>query len=175
MGLSPKKVELVQYKSTWNTEFLKEKEALDLLFKDDIVTIEHVGSTSIPNIKAKPIIDIVVGLKQFEYGERYIEPLLELGYIFKGHLGKSRRYFFSKGNDIERTHHLHLVEFGDRNWKNQILFRDYLLANSDIAKEYNELKQLLEEKYSDDRTSYTDKKSKFVLEIISKAKKIDLS
>jgi len=170
MGLQLSKVELLDYDSSWHFKFLDEKEMLISLFGKDIVEIEHVGSTAISTIKSKPIIDIVVGLKKLENGEQYIHSLKSLGYSYKGHMGKSKRYFFSKGSEFEMTHHLHLVQYEDDNWNNQILFKEYILSNPDIARIYNDLKISLQVKYPNDREKYTEGKSSFIVETIREAK-----
>ncbi|WP_352169698.1 GrpB family protein [Proteiniborus sp. MB09-C3] len=132
--------------------------------------MQHVGSTSIPGLESKPIIDIVIGVKKLDDGFNCIEPLANLGYQYKGSLGESKRFFFSKGDEKNKTHHVHIVEYGDKNWENQILLRDYLLQNKDAKDEYETLKRTLAKEYADDRETYASKKVEFILETIKQAR-----
>lgn len=167
MSLSPTEVRLQPYDSKWQVSFLKEREVLHEVFSDHQVIIEHVGSTAIPGLDAKPIIDIVVALEDLNDGQLYIEKLEQLNYIYKGHMGESNRYFFSKGNDEIRTHHLHVVEYGDQNWLNLTQFRDYLLEHEEVKLTYCRLKKMLAEKYPNNRLQYTLEKSTFIEHCLS--------
>jgi len=130
--------------------------------QDDLVDIQHVGSTAIPELIAKPVIDILVGLKKLENGEKYISSLQEINYQYKGHMGKSNRYFFSKFHFNKNTYNLHLTEFEDHNWNKMIRFRDLLKMNKNTKEEYNRLKMELSLKYSDNRNQYTEEKAAFI-------------
>jgi GrpB-like predicted nucleotidyltransferase (UPF0157 family) len=129
-----------------------------------IISIEHVGSTSIPGIPAKPIIDIGISVKDYNEAEICIKPIEDLGYEYKGELGITRRHYFTKGDP--RTHHLHMNEINSKDWNNQIKFRDFLRKNGDYAKEYSEIKIKLAEKFSDDREAYLYGKAPFIEKIL---------
>lgn len=166
VGLAPNKVDLYEYRSEWKTDYLQEEERLKEIFEGYYVDIQHVGSTSIPGMCAKPIIDIVVGLIRLGDGERFIATMEKFGYHYKGHTGISNRYFFSKGRVDYRTHHIHLVQYKDENWMNQIVFRDYLKNHPKSVEEYTRIKCDLQVKYMNDREMYTNLKSRFIREII---------
>ncbi len=139
-----------------------------------VLDIQHVGSTSIPEAKAKPIIDIAVGVKSLKNGEKCIKPLKQLGYEYKHSAGIKGRHFFAKGSEKNRTHYIHIVKLNGRFWKNCILFRDYLRKHKRAVKEYNELKEKLAKKYKNDRDTYAAQKDSFIQKIIKKAEKFNL-
>lgn len=160
------RVDLVFHDPSWKETYKTEKEIILSVINKNVVSIEHVGSTSVPNINSKPIIDIVIGLESLIECESYIAMLVDIGYVFKGHMGKSNRYYFYKlVNEIEMFH-LHVVEYCDQNWYNLVLFRDILLNNKQIRIKYNELKANLEKKHYKDRKTYTSLKSDFIIEVL---------
>ncbi|MBS4537713.1 GrpB family protein [Clostridium sp. D2Q-11] len=169
IGLPRGKVKLSPYSKEWSILFEKEKDELIKSIGKFIIDIQHVGSTSIPHMDSKPIIDIVIGIKELKDGLQCMKPLEKLGYHYKGHMGKSNRLFFAKGNEDNRTHHVNIVEYGDKNWTNLILFRDYLIKHQDFKHEYEVLKKRLAREYGDDRNTYTCKKEDFILNTIELA------
>jgi len=170
IGLENEKVKLSPYNPVWEKLYKKEEKILIPVIERYRLDIEHIGSTSILGAKAKPIIDIAVGVKNLKDGERLIKPLKKLGYECKHDASIEKRYFFTKGGENHTTHHLHIVKFNSKLWKNQIIFRDYLRKNKKIVKKYNELKEELAEKYKNDRKKYVAGKDKFIKSIIKKAK-----
>ena len=126
-----------------------------------IIAVEHLGSTSICGISAKPILDIGAAIENFSDGERLVAPLENLGYIFRGENGIPGRHYFVKG-EPRRTHHLHIVEAKSDFWKGHRLFRDYLRENPAAAKEYENLKKSLAETHAEDRRQYTAGKAAFI-------------
>ena len=170
LGLSKNSVILYPHSKEWNVLFERERINLYNCIKEDVIDIQHVGSTSISSMYSKPIIDIVVAIKDFKDGFRLIDDVGSIGYHFKGSLGKSNRFFFWKGNESNNTHNLHIVEYGDKNWENQILFRDFMNNHSDYRDKYCSLKMELANKYKDDRYTYTKEKTEFILDVIQLAK-----
>jgi len=171
LGLQRGTVRLEEYNPEWNDLFKEEKELLLQTFGDRIIAIEHIGSTAIPRLPAKPIIDINVAVPSLDDINDFITKLQELGYEYIPERRFSDRQFFPKGPSEKRTHHLNLVEItSETGWKNQLLFRDYLQRHIEVKNEYAKLKKELAEKYAGNRDEYTERKSKFVIEIISKAK-----
>lgn len=160
IGLEKGIVRLAQYSPEWKTLYEKEERLLKDLIGKCIIDIQHIGSTSIPNMIAKPIIDIGIAIADFEEGKRCIEPIESLGYEYKGENGIPKRHYFVKGDPT--THHLHIVEIDSAEWKKNITFRDALRKNENLAKEYAELKLSLAEKFKYDRVAYTDGKTDFV-------------
>jgi GrpB-like predicted nucleotidyltransferase (UPF0157 family) len=171
IGLRRKKVRISSYKPAWKKLYKKEEKLLRSVIGEYILDIQHVGSTSIPGAKAKPIIDIVIGLEKLKDGEKCIKPLKKLGYEYYRDTAARGRYFFAKGSEKNRTHYIHMGKLNGRFWKNHILFRDYLRKHKKAVKEYNELKEDLSKKYKDDRDAYTSHKDAFIKGIIKKAEK----
>ncbi|MBU4204957.1 GrpB family protein [Patescibacteria group bacterium] len=171
IGLQSKKVRLFSYNPAWKRLYKEEEKLLRFVIGKYVLDIQHVGSTSIPGAKAKPIIDIAIGVKNLKEGEKCIKPLKQLGYEYKHNAGIKGRHFFVKGNEINRTHYVHIEKLDGRLWKNHIIFRDYLRKYKETVKEYNELKEKLAKKYKDDRDTYTAWKDSFIQGIIKKAEK----
>lgn len=171
VGLQRKKVTLFFYNPAWKRLYKKEAKFLRSVIGKYVLDIQHVGSTSIPGVKAKPIIDIAIGVKNLKNGEKCIKPLKQLGYEYKHSAGIKGRHFFAKGSEMNRTHYVHIEKLDGRPWKNHIIFRDYLRKYKKAVKEYNELKEKLAKKYKDDRDTYTAQKDSFIRGIIKKAEK----
>lgn len=170
IGLKRGTVELLPYTDKWKKLYSKEEKIILSLIKDYVIDIQHVGSTAIAGLNAKPIIDIIIGLKTFDYLAIIIQKLEANGYIYRPQSGTDERVLFVKGNDDIITHHIHVVKWNSDEWNNHVFFRDYLIKHDEIAKEYSNLKNKLGEKYKDDRYAYTDGKSEFIQNIIMWAK-----
>jgi GrpB-like predicted nucleotidyltransferase (UPF0157 family) len=144
---------------------------------DKVVAIEHIGSTAVPGLGAKPIIDIMVGLRRLSDAEDCIEPLRGIGYEYVPELEAEipeRRYFHKGPSSVpEKHYHLHMVEIHGEFWNIQILFRDYLRTHFDSAREYFKLKEELAAKYRFNREAYTEAKSSFIKSTIAKARDQD--
>lgn len=127
IGLKRGTVELVEHNPDWSILFEQEKQLLLETFGDRILAVEHIGSTAIPGIIAKPIIDINVAAESLDDIDDFIIKLQELGYEYIHERRYADRQFFPKGPSERRTHHLNLVELDSQTaWVNQLLFRDYL-------------------------------------------------
>lgn len=171
LGLKRGTVKIVLYNSDWPKEFEKEKYLLQKTFGSKIVAIEHIGSTAIPGMASKPIIDINMAIPSLELAESYIKPLEKLGYRYMKERWFEDRYFFPKGSKNNRTHHLNLVEITSENaWGSMLLFRDYLIGHPDVKNAYAKLKIELAKKNANNRETYTEAKSDFVRNVINKAK-----
>ena len=167
-------VVLAAYDPSWPEIFAGEAWAIRQALGDALVGIEHVGSTSIPGLASKPIIDIVVSVTSLEAGTARVSALEALGYDCRGENGIPGRLFFRKGLvEFKRTHHLHLVEAGHEQWKSMLLFRDYLRSHPGDARRYEELKRTLAAKFRDNRSAYTNGKADFVQTVLVKAKTPD--
>lgn len=173
IGLQRKKVVLLPYNPAWKKFYKKEEKLLHTAIGKYVMDIRHVGSTSIPGAKSKPIIDIAIGVRNLKLGEKCIKPLKKIGYEYRHSAGVKGRHFFAKGTEKNRTHYLHLEKINGKNWQDQILFRDYLRCHKQAVRGYNILKVRLAKKYKDDRDTYTSKKDKFIRNIIDKAKKAE--
>lgn len=170
IGLKRGIVKLSPYNKKWTTLFDQERKSLNKALGSDI-RIEHVGSTSIPDILAKPIIDIAVGYPKENQRENIFKLLESLGYQDMGDKDKVNYRFFAKGPDNNRTHYIHLVEINSPNWDELVLFRDFLLKDKKAREDYNKLKKDLAKKYSNIREKYTGGKAKFINNILDRAKK----
>ena len=167
-----KKIYLAPYSEQWPVEFEKEKGILLQTIGDWVQDIQHVGSTAIPGLSAKPVIDIMIGVRSLEEADQYCVPRLKaLGYdyIHKYEVElPNRRYFQKTSKQGARTHQIHLVEINSEWWERHLLFRDYLRSHPEIAKEYEQLKKSLAEKYSD-TNEYANAKTSFIRAIETKA------
>ncbi len=173
IGLQRKKVKLSSFNPVWQKLYKKEAKFLCSAIGKYILDIQHVGSTSIPGAKAKPIIDIAIGVANLKNAEKCVKPLTQLGYEYKYNAGVRGRRFFAKGSEKNRTHYIHIVKLNGRVWGNYILFRDYLRKHRAVVKEYNELKEKLAKKYKNDRYTYTAKKDPFIKGIIKKSTELE--
>jgi GrpB-like predicted nucleotidyltransferase (UPF0157 family) len=147
------------------------KELFLNLFGEKIAKLEHIGSTSIPGLGAKPVIDILLGVTRHRNAEDIIPKMELLGYeyVFKYEDVMPERRYFIKTVNGKSTHHIHSVEITSEFWKRHLLFRDYLRANSNIRNEYYELKKKLSEIDWEDKMGYTDAKTDFIRKIEKKA------
>lgn len=169
IGLEAGAVKIYIYREEWHSLFLEEKRRLLAAIGEYVLDIQHVGSTSIPGMPAKPIIDIGVAVKNFERAAVCIEPLEDLGYVYRGENGIPRRHYFSKGDP--RTHHLHMNEISSLDWENHILFRDFLIDHPELAGEYARLKMELAGRFPLDREAYLDGKGPFIERVLRLARR----
>lgn len=124
-----------------------------------------------PGLAAKPIVDIVVALEEYPLPEERIAAIVALGYEHMGEFGIPRRHYFRKGPmGTLRTHHVHIIERTNPEWKHFILFRDYLRAHPDVTQEYEQLKKALAARYAKVRVTYTESKAPFIKGIMERAK-----
>jgi GrpB-like predicted nucleotidyltransferase (UPF0157 family) len=168
LGLEKGKVRLVPYAPEWKLHFESEKHALLRVLGSTVLDIQHVGSTSIPGMIAKPIIDIAIAVNDFEEAKICIPLVESLGYEYKGEFGIPRRHYFVKGDP--RLFHIHMSEIKSVEWQNTLLFRDYLCHHPEAAKAYAQLKQQLAARYAQDREAYLEGKTAYVEQVIQWAK-----
>jgi GrpB-like predicted nucleotidyltransferase (UPF0157 family) len=127
------RVEIVAYDPSWPSRFELEREALDAAIGEFVVGgIHHVGSTAVPDLAAKPIIDILVGVESLEASRACFERLAALEYMYARYRA-DEMHWFCKPHPARRTHHLHLVPVGSPRYTHELAFRDYLRAHSDVA------------------------------------------
>jgi GrpB-like predicted nucleotidyltransferase (UPF0157 family) len=165
-----KEITIEGYNPNWSKQFENEKGKLKEILSDKVISIEHIGSTSVEGLGAKPILDIAIGINDLEIVNEFIEPLKQLGYEFVYHKEFPERRFFRKEKWRAGTHHLHFYQFEGEHWNNQILFRNYLRNNPDVLIEYNQLKIDLARNYRFDREAYTENKAPFIQKVLQKAK-----
>jgi GrpB-like predicted nucleotidyltransferase (UPF0157 family) len=163
-----RKMSVVEHDEKWKGAFLAEKELLHGVFKDVAVAIHHIGSTAIPSIKAKPIIDILIEVSALGNVDNLIEEMRNIGFVSKGENGIENRRYFQKGGD-SRTHHIHCFPVGHPEINRHLLFRDYLLAHPKKAAEYSALKEKLSEQFLYDTKGYVNGKNQFVRQVDKEA------
>lgn len=174
--LITEEIAIAPYNPIWSKMFRAEVEFLkDKLPKMLIKRIEHFGSTAIPGMSAKPIIDILVEVASLEETKKFIVPILEAeGYEYfwrptQGDQPPFYAWFIKRDANGSRSHHLHMVE-GDSELWDRLYFRDYLIEFPHHAKQYEILKKHLSEKYPNDRVKYTEEKTEFIVSVTQTAK-----
>ncbi|MFJ7755389.1 GrpB family protein [Peribacillus muralis] len=164
-----KQIIIEQYNPNWISEFDQEKTRIMTVLHGHRLYIEHIGSTSVKGLAAKPVLDIMAAVRHLDEVESFMQPLRLIGYEFIPHKEFPDRRFFRKGQWRAGTHHLHFYIFGSEQWKDQLSFRDYLSAHPGVRKQYQQLKQDLAEKHPNDRTRYTEAKAPFIQNVLKKA------
>jgi GrpB-like predicted nucleotidyltransferase (UPF0157 family) len=170
IGLTAGTVSLSPYSTLWESRYRAEARRLTCYASGARYLLEHIGSTAIHGLDAKPIIDIAMQLPSLNQLPRWIKKLEAAGYSYKGEYGLAGRHFFTRGTPV--THHLHLVAKNSEHWTNWIIFRDYLRTHPVEAKKYNQLKNNLARKYSHNRDAYTKAKTPLVKQLLEKALKM---
>ncbi|WP_042473587.1 GrpB family protein [Bacillus ndiopicus] len=160
-------VRLTNYTEDWILMFQQEVQLLKSIFGDEIISFEHFGSTSIPGMKAKPVVDMMCIVKDIETIDLYNEQMKSLNYDLTGEWGIEGRRLFRKGGE-NRTHHIHFYQFGNPHIKRHLVFRDYLLAHPKEASEYSKFKEDLADKYESTH-DYSPAKKAFVSHLEEKA------
>lgn len=155
---------IVDYDPDWPRRYGEERVLILETIGEYIASVEHIGSTSVPDLAAKPIIDIMAGLARLDDALHCVEPLSAVGYEYVPEYETQMpdRRYFRKGPERKRTHHLHMVELNGDFWTRHLLFRDYLRAHPEQIRAYADLKRVLAARYGRDREGYTNAKSEFV-------------
>jgi Uncharacterized conserved protein len=170
MLLPEMKVEIVPYDRKWREAFEAESKLVAASLGGNTFSIHHIGSTSIPNIYAKPVIDILVEVIDIQDVDLYTTEMSTLGYEVMGEFGIPDRRYFRKDNEIGiRTHQIHAFQKGCVQITRHLAFRDYMIAHPEEAEKYSELKRKLVELYAGDPESYIDGKDAFIQEIDRRA------
>jgi len=158
----------MDYDPIWRELFLSEKARLEMAFKGIALEIRHIGSTSVPGLAAKPVIDILVAVEAAFDADELMPVLATLGYV---HVPQEDgdRIFFRKGTP--RTHHVHVVRAGSWAFFSHVWFRDYLVDHPSAAEEYELLKRVLAARHRSDRAAYVKGKDAMVSMILDRAAK----
>ena len=161
-------VQLSPYSPDWPLFFRTEQERLSRLFPQ-IVAIEHIGSTAVEGLSAKPIIDMMAGVASMQDAKSLTTPLCQSGYITSVDFNASLtdRQWLMRWADGHRTHHLHVVVHEGVVWHERLKFRDALRANAELAAQYLQLKQRIASEHAQDREAYTAAKTVFVQSVVA--------
>jgi GrpB-like predicted nucleotidyltransferase (UPF0157 family) len=154
---------LVDYDPSWPLAFEEERRRIESAVGDFVRGIEHYGSTAVNGLKAKPIIDILVGVAPLEDWRRCKLPLEQLGYDYAENAGVQGQHIFGRGRDkSERTHLVHVVEFGGQSWRLNLAFRDALTTNPSLRADYQRMKEHAVAVAPEGRAKYNELKHSFI-------------
>lgn len=167
VGLPPGQVQVRPYTAEWQRLFRQEAAQLRAYIGNYVLDIQHIGSTSIPYMPAKPIIDISIAVANFEEAAVCVPLMEQLDYEFRGEHGIPRRHYFVKGNP--RMYHVHMVELDSDDWRGNLLFRDYLISQPATARAYASLKTELAQQHPTDREAYQAGKDAFIKQVLRMA------
>ncbi|GLX76889.1 hypothetical protein tinsulaeT_02290 [Thalassotalea insulae] len=159
--MTNRKITVVDYQADWVNKFTDEKALLIQAIGNIALNIEHIGSTSVPGLAAKPIIDILVEVTDLNRLDTKSNEMVALGYNIKGENGISGRRYFQKG-DNQRSHHLHAFNQNDPHLMRHRAFRDYLLAHSNVAQQYAKIKTQAAHQCQHDTNMYMALKNDFI-------------
>jgi GrpB-like predicted nucleotidyltransferase (UPF0157 family) len=162
LGLPDGEFFLLDWSPEWARLFDQERARIATALGSMVLDIQHVGSTAIPGLCAKPVIDIAIGIENFEKAFETVGPLEAIGYTFRGEFGLPRRHYFIKGSP--RTHQVHMWEIASADWKRHIAFRDYLRANN-IARDRYAVMKLEVSRTAKTRLEYQDAKDPLIQEL----------
>ena len=170
----PHQITIVDYRPEWPKLCEQELDQLEDIIGPYVADIQHIGSTSVPGLAAKPIIDIMIGVDALAIADHFcVKPMVDNGYEYVQAYESQiphRRYFRKSDQEGKRTHHLHLVEVDSQWWERHILFRDYLREYPEDRDAYGELKKKLAEREYEDKHEYTRAKTEFITKILEKAR-----
>ena len=165
----PQHITVVNYDPEWPSKYVRERDYITEILKDNCISIYHIGSTSVPGLSAKPIIDIMVVVRSLERVDTVAEKFSDIGYEYLGEFGIVGRRYLRKGGD-ERTHQIHIFQADD--WNNigrHLAFRDYMRTHEKERNEYAKLKKDLAQEFPYDIDGYCDGKENFVREMEERA------
>lgn len=162
------RIYVVPYDASWPSRFDEERAALAPVLSPWLAgPIEHIGSTAVPGLLAKPVIDIMAAVVSLDASRPALAAVAALHYVYFPH--RPDHHWLCKPSDEVRTHHLHLVPFGSALWHDRLRFRDRLRSDAHVAAEYAALKLELAKRYEFDREGYTDAKEPFVRRILDES------
>jgi GrpB-like predicted nucleotidyltransferase (UPF0157 family) len=169
LGLESRTVRIVPYDDRWPILFASESERIRVALGADLpLTIEHMGSTGVPGLAAKPILDLMGGYPAGAQVSFYVEALVRAGYVHRGEQEIPGREFFRRGDP--RAYHLHLAVKDGAFWREHLAFRDALRARPELREAYTALKLELARKFPHDREAYIFGKTEFVRGVVGEAK-----
>ena len=160
-------IAVLPYSSAWPEQFAAEARLLQAALEPWLVAaVEHVGSTAVVGLAAKPVIDIMAPVRDLESSRHAIAAAQSLGYCYYPYR-PDQMHWFCKPSPASRTHHLHLIPWGSQLWQERLAFRDALRKSSSLAQQYANLKLELAARYPLDREAYTDAKAPFIAAVVN--------
>lgn len=167
LGMLRERPRLVEYDDRWPQIFLDLRDRLYEALQDRILSVHHVGSTAVPGLLAKPILDVLIGIADFDAALECVPPLADLGFEYRPHDAIPDRHFFRAETDGLRTHHLSLAETASLHYTNALVFRDALRESPELAREYEALKMKLLKDELRSGNFPPDGKSEFVMRVVA--------
>ena len=167
--MTMRRVEVIPYDPAWAETFAREADEIAGVFGPEALAIHHIGSTSIPNLCAKPIVDVLVEVRDIERVDDFNAEMAGRGYQPKGEFGIPGRRFFIKGGDATRTHHVHVFQAGHPDVERHLNFRDYLIEHPAEARAYGRLKEELAQRFPEDIEGSMAGKDRLIKEMDRKA------
>lgn len=167
-------IEIVPYDPAWPTRFAEERAALQTVLRPWLVgEIEHIGSTAVPGLAAKPVIDVMAPVASLDASVGGIGAAARAGYLYHPYRAEVMHWFCKPSPQV-RTHHLHLVPLGSKLWLERLAFRDALRSDASLRHAYAELKRALAARHAADREAYTEGKTDFVRQVVSRVAHVRL-
>lgn len=161
---------IVDYDPQWPILYEEEKRLILRVVGHKVLAIEHVGSTAVPGLGAKPIIDMMSGVRQSPDAEECIPLLRDIGYTSVTPQPDDPDHYYCLGKGPHSVgYHLHLMKFGSDSWEKHLLFRDYLRTHPSVSQQYYEIKKKLADEHRLDRAAYTEAKTSFIETVVARA------
>lgn len=171
IGLERSEVDLVEPDNEWPAIFARERLLLTRALGELALEIEHVGSTAVSALPAKPIIDIAISVEREAVIPEIVSRLGRIGYIYRGDAAfQGGHLFVRESSPGVRTHHVHVIEVSDPQWKSWLRFRDFLKTDQELRHRYSRLKSELKVQFPSDRRSYTLGKTRFIESVLNREK-----
>jgi GrpB-like predicted nucleotidyltransferase (UPF0157 family) len=166
--VDPNQIHVVQYDPRWSAQFADLGAGLRDALKDVALRIDHIGSTSVPGLAAKPVIDVQISIAALEPVKPFKEPLERLGLVYRADNTERTKRYFREPPGQPRTH-IHVRRAGSFSEQFALLFRDYLRTHADDARAFGALKSRLAKQFRDDRAAYTDGKNPHIWQLVARA------
>lgn len=157
------------YSPEWPSEFMREAQRLKRLLGDELISIHHIGSTSVPGLAAKPIIDVLPLVRDIAYLDTHVAVFREAGYRAWGEYGLPGRRYFTRDMGLYRTHNIHVYQFDDPDVDRHLAFCAYLRGHPEACREYGRLKREAYARHPDDIAAYNDSKDAWIRRVESLA------
>lgn len=171
LGVKQGTVRLVKHSEDWHKQFLEEKTRLEAVLAPSFLDIQHIGSSAVPGLDAKPILDIGIAVSSYNSIECVTAALGKISYIQRGHLSVQMGHIYQRlqGADVV-THIVHVLEHTNPHYQDYLYMRDYLTVNASARQTYQQLKQSLAATYPNERRKYTGGKRDIIGQLLAEAR-----